>query len=327
MARMPPALVATLPPSGATVLTGEHRVDEPLTAGSASSSSSRVTPGSTTATWLSVVDLEDPVHPLEGDDHASLDRDAGTGQAGPRPAGDKRHAFGGGRLHDGHDLLGRARAHDGLGNDVGGAERLVVREVVVDGARPVDVAHTDDVGQRVDDHRMTFDDRPSGPTAGPDHMRWTSGNVELLLLDLRDTLTRSPDRRPPARAASGRAGLFGHNGRSPPGGGRSVGGVDQSMGVPGVGEPRAGRSSGSHRPYEGPVGQVLVEEKVRPLHTGNGEVRASEFVEIGPLRRSAGSVDGHRVLGRTDDEVAGGLDRRLLEEDLEAAFLATHDTV
>jgi hypothetical protein len=38
-------------------------------------------------------------------------------------------------------------------------------------------------------------------------------------------------------------------------------------------------------------------------------------------------VDGHRVLGRTDDEVAGGLDRCLLEEDFEAALLATHDSV
>ena len=197
------------------LLPGEHRVDEALGAErlvQLGQGDPRLDDGHV----VGQVDLEDPVHPLEGDDHASLDRDAGTGQPGPRPTGDERHALGDGRLHDGHHLLGRVRAHDGHREDVWGTERLVVGGVLVDGARPVDVAGTDDVGQRLDDQQMTFDDGPAAPTAGPDRIRCSFGNVELLSPICGTTLTRPPHPRPPARPSQAGLGFLGTTAGMPP---------------------------------------------------------------------------------------------------------------
>ena len=90
------------------------------------------------------VDLDDVVHPLEGDDDATVDRDARTGHPGSRAARGERHAPCGRSGHDRRDLRGTGRPHHGTRVADEPAEGFVVGVLFANGGTTIDVGDADD---------------------------------------------------------------------------------------------------------------------------------------------------------------------------------------
>ncbi len=134
------------------LLAGEHRVDQAVR-GQGLVQLGQGHPGLDHGHVVVGVDLQDAVHPLEGDHHPLRGGDAPAGQAGARAPGGERDLFGDRRPDDGRHLSGVARPDHGPRADRRGAEGLVVGLVVAHGVADIDVGDTDDVHQQLVDHR------------------------------------------------------------------------------------------------------------------------------------------------------------------------------
>jgi hypothetical protein len=124
-------------------------------------------PGLDDGHMIGRVDLEDAVHPLEGDHYAPLDWRAPSRQPGARSACRQRYPFGTGRPDDSRHLRGRAWPHDGPGLDRCLTERLVVGGVLGDLRPEVDVGGPGDGHEQIVDHRVPPPCDVSGPPADP----------------------------------------------------------------------------------------------------------------------------------------------------------------
>jgi hypothetical protein len=120
-------------------------------------------PGLDDGHMIGRVDLEDAVHPLEGDHYAPLDWRAPSRQPGARSACRQRYPFGTGRPDDSRHLRGRAWPHDGPGLDRCLTERLVVGGVLGDLRPEVDVGGPGDGHEQIVDHRGAAALRCLGP--------------------------------------------------------------------------------------------------------------------------------------------------------------------
>ncbi len=88
------------------------------------------------------VDIEDALHPLEGEDQATPIRHRGAGGAGAAPARDQRQTFPIAELDQGHDLVGGLDQDHGLGHGLAAAVVVAVgpafRRVQQEGPGPGD---------------------------------------------------------------------------------------------------------------------------------------------------------------------------------------------
>ena len=90
------------------------------------------------------VDLDDVVHPLEGDDDATVDRDARAGHPGSRAARGERHPPCGRSRHDRRDLRRAGRPHHRPRVADEPAEGFVVSVLFANGGTTIDVGDADD---------------------------------------------------------------------------------------------------------------------------------------------------------------------------------------
>ncbi len=93
------------------------------------------------------VDLDDPIHALEGEHDPVGERRAGAREAGSRAPGRDRHPQLVADAHDGRDLVGRTRPHDGQRPYGGGRQRFVVGVIVADRVAEREVRRSERVEQ------------------------------------------------------------------------------------------------------------------------------------------------------------------------------------
>ena len=326
----PPGIGGHVAAQAGRLLPGEHRIDEARRQQGCIELGQGDT-GLDDGHMVGQVDLEDPVHPFEGHHHATLDGDGAPESPVPDPRATRgvcsatatftmaaTSSVLAGRTTAKGTTCGAPRASSWVTSSSASTGRSTL-------ATPTMSRRASTINRSSPRcARGSWIDlsSPVGAGAGA---RDTS-SVPLSATSA--TRYRAPSGRP---GATGKTGAVGrkrsHRRRSPGVGCRAIGGVNESVGPPGVGEIRAGRLSRGHGAHKRPVGQVLVEDQVLAPHPSGFEVPAPERGEVQALCARLRSVDGQRVLGCADDEVAGALHGGLFEEDLEAALLTAHDAV